>query len=325
MMQLLVPNDVPKDVPKNQQKEFPKKFPKDVSNILFKMKHEMDFSDILMSLKLSCWDWDIRSVELAFQAHARDGLIIVEQYSGGVVGQKVSILPRNSRENGYEVGYSWRSYDRMQMDELNQWGLNMATCMGEGCTKESWFEKKYGTWKEYIGNGLVRVRLMIEFLPGWSEFSNINQAKLFNIFPGFLPITVIIPSTCVVSVVVPLNQSQLAVKYNFEEDIIFTNEKVEKIRQSECQLERNRIFTELMEFFIIKPTMLIHNYRIRDVIYVKLEEWNDQWNDDSKYIDDLMDRMKNVLSIILQDPLYVEPLEPLLLNELKISSKLDQN
>jgi len=267
------------------------------------MKHEMDFSDILMSLSLSCWDWDIRRVELAFQAHARDGLIIVEQYSGGIVGQHVRILPRNSRENVYEVGHSWRSYDRVQMDELHQWGVNMATCMGEGCTKESWFEKKYGTWKENLGNGLVRVRLMIEFLPAWPEFVGINQAKLFNIFPGFLPITVIIPSTCVVSVIIPLNQSQLAVKYNFEEDLVFMNEKVEKIRQSECQFERNRIFTELMEFFIIKPTMLIHNYRIRDVIYVKLEEF--KWNDDSKYIHDLIliDRMKNVLSMVLQDPL----------------------
>ena len=281
-------------------------FPKDLSKIIFRMKHEMGFSDVLMSL--NSYDWDIRRVELAFQAHARDGLIIVEQHSGGIVGQKVRILPRNSRENRYEVGHSWRAYDRAQMDVLYQWGMNTAIGIDEEeHTKESWFEKEYSTWEEDLGNGFVRVRLMIELLPAWPEFVGINQARLFNIFPGFLPIEVIIPSNCVVSVVVPLNQSQLAVKYNFEDDIVFTSEKVVKIRKSECQFERNKIVTELMEFFIIKPTMLIHNYRIRDVIYIKLEEfmWIDECED--KYIHDLMDRMKNVLSTVLQDPLCTHP------------------
>ena len=294
-----------------------KVIPKDISAILFRMKHEMDFSDVVRTLTCNNeWTgtdtWSIRRIELAFQAHARDGLIIVEQQSGGIIGQVIRILPRNSSENTYEVGYSWRTYDRVQMDALYQWGMNNKEKMrDEECTKESWFEKQYSTWKEDLGNGLIKIRLMVSELPSWSQFIGINQSNMFNIFPGFLPITVIIPSKCVFSVLVQLNQHQIAVKYDFEDDIEFASDKINAMALAKSSSKRNKIVMELIEFLIVKPTMLVHSYKMRDSIYTKLEEfmvWIDDCDDIkyTHYIRNMVDRMTNVLSMVLQDPLCVK-------------------
>ena len=75
--------------------------------------------------------------------------------------------------------------------------------------------------------------------------------------------------------------------------------------------ERSRIITELLEFFIIKPTMLIHSYKLRESIYTKMEEfmeWTSTCRDNEyvNYIHDLVYRMSNVLSIVLKDPLCVK-------------------
>ena len=279
--------------------------PTDIAAIVFRMKHEMDLSEV--HVQLTDYDWFIRRVELAFQAHARDGLILVSQYTGGTVGQEIRILPRQLAGHGYEVGYSCRTYNHQQTHIHDQWGMNQGDME---MTKESWFEK-YGTWKVDLGDGLVRICLMIRALPLWSEFDDIDQYTLFHHFPDFLPIEVIIPSICVVSVAIPLDQSQLAVKYNFQEDIDFSREKVEAMAQAQSQFQRNQLVTELLEFFIIKTTMLIQSYKLRNVLYMRMEEfmsWIDQSNDIKYviYIRDLVDRMTTVMSMVLEDPLCVK-------------------
>lgn len=284
-----------------------KQLPKDVLTVVSRMKHEMEFVKVLEELVDR--DWARRRIELGFQAHARDGLLSVQQYSVGVVGQEVLILPRNSREHAHEVGYSWRTYNRNRIDALYEWGMNHGK---PEMASEQWFEE-YGAWKEDLGNGLVRIRLMIGELPHppmWSDsVVDIGQSNLFN--PDFLSIVVIIPSICVVPVAVPLNQEQLAVKYNFVDDIIFAREKVISMALAKSSLERNQIIIELIEFFITKPTMLVHSYKMRDSVYTKLEEfmvWIDKC-DDIKYtgrIRDMVDRMTSVLSTVLEDPLCVK-------------------
>jgi hypothetical protein len=281
--------------------------PTDVSNIVFRMKHEMDQSEVLT--ELLNYDWVIREIELAFQAHARDGLIRVQQLSGGMVGQTVTIIPRVPEEPTYEVGQRWLTYNREQMQHLAAWGEYSGD---KGWTDEDWSEH-YGTWKEDMGNGLVRIRIMIQELPPslFDGFEHRGTTDHYAHFPDFMPIEVIIPSWCVVSMEVPLDQIQIAVKYNFEEDVLFARTKVEEMALADGRAERNKIVTELMEFFIIKPTILIHSYKMRDSIYSKLEEfmvWTEKCDDHEyvSYINDLIMRMLAVITMVREDPLCVK-------------------
>jgi len=281
--------------------------PTDVSNIVYRMKHEMDHAEVLT--ELLDYDWVIREIELAFQAHARDGLIRVQQLSGGMVGQTVTIIPRVPDEPSYEVGHRWLTYNREQMQHLADWGEYAGD---KGWTDEDWSEH-YGTWKEDIGNGLVRVRIMIQELPSslFGGFEHRGTTDHYARFPDFMPIEVIIPSWCVVSTEIPLNQHQRAVKYNFEEDVVFAREQVNALNLAANRVERNQIVTNLIEFLIIKSTMLIHSPKLRNSIYAKLEEfveWANTCNDIkyAYYICDMVDRMSVVLSMVLEDPLCVK-------------------
>ena len=110
---------------------------------------------------------------------------------------------------------------------------------------------------------------------------------------------------------VELDQHQIAVKYDFEDDIEFARDKIENMALAENRSERNRHVKELIEFFIVKPTMLVHSYRMRNSIYTKLEEfmvWIDKCDDIKyvHYIRNMVDRMTTVLSMVLQDPLCVK-------------------
>ena len=278
--------------------------PKDTSTIVFRMKHEMELSGVLGQLIVH-HRMPNRGVELAFQALARDGMIEVEQYSQGVVGQKVTILPRHTGENSCEVGHSWRTHDREQMQRLEPWSKL-------GWTDDDW-SKHYGEWKAFpsaSANGkFISIRLMVRELPAFSDFDAFESLHIVD-FPDFIPVTVIVPPSCVTSIVVPLNQRQIAVKYDFEDDVEFARDKVEDMALAENRAERNKIVTELIEFFIVKPTMLVHSYKMRDSVYKKLEEfmeWIDK-SDDIKYVHyirDMVDRMTTVLSMVLQDPLCV--------------------
>jgi hypothetical protein len=275
-----------------------KLLPDDVLNIVSKMKHEIELSDVIRQL-IAHHRMPNRDIERAFQALARDGMIVVEQYSQGVVGQKVTVLPRNRGEDICEIGHSWKTYNREQMQILEPWSKL-------GWTDDEW-SKNYGEWKACIGSDkFISIRLMIRELPHFSDFNDFEMEIVD--FPEFIPITVIVPSGCVMSTVVPLNQHQIAVKYDFEDDIEFARDKVKNMELAENRLERNRHVTELIEFFIVKPTMLVHSYKIRDSIYTKLEEfmaWTDKCDDIKyvHYITDMVERMTNVLSMVLKDPL----------------------
>jgi len=271
--------------------------PTDVATIVFKMKHEMDLSDALT--ELLHYNWNIRTIELSFQAYARDGLITVQQLSGGRAGQRVTMVSRLPGEQSCEVGHNWPTYNRAHMQRMAAWDM--------GWTDEN-LSKQCGEWKEDLGNGLVRIRIMIDTIPEFTDFNTIENGVISEHFPDFLPIEVIIPSSCVISVEVPLNQQQLAVKYNFEEDIVFARAKVDAMAVASNRIERNQIVTDFIEFLIIKPTILIYSSKLRTSIYTKMEEfieWTTTCNDDKYvcYIKDLVGRMNDVLSRILINPL----------------------
>jgi hypothetical protein len=280
--------------------------PTDVANIVFKMKHEMHLSEVLDELVFP--DWAAREIELAFQAHARDGLIHVQQLSGGRVGQRVIVLSRVSGEQSCEVGKRWPTYDRMQMQRLQTWREYTGTI---NWTDEDW-AYHYATWKKDLGNGYSQIRLMITDLPQLREFESFESQTVhdqYDNFPEFMPIEVIVPSNCVVSVEVPLDQHQLAVKYNFEEDMVFARMKVDEIEHAVTRTDRNKAVTDFIEFLIIKPTMLLHSPKLRDSIYKKLDgfmEWTTTCNDIkyAHYIHDMVVRMSTVLALLVHDPLY---------------------
>jgi hypothetical protein len=281
--------------------------PKDVLSKVFKMKHEMEFAEALYEL-VFC-DWGPREIELAFQAYARDGLIHIQQLSGGRVGQRINISSRVPEEQSCEVGQRWPTYNRVQIQRLQTWTEYTGTI---NLKDEDW-SNNYGTWKKDLGNGYLQIRLMITGLPPFREFESFERRIVydqFDFFPEFMPIHVIVPSNCVISVDVPLDQHQLAVKYNFEEDMVFARTKVDDIENAVTSVDRKKAVTELIEFLIIKPTMLLHSPKLRNSIYKKMDEfmeWTKTCNDIkySSYIRDLVVRMSNVLSLLVDDPLYV--------------------
>jgi len=285
--------------------------PKDVQDIIWKMKHEMEFVSALHDLFHFLNDNSyIREFKLAFQAYARDGFIRVKQYSEGRVGQEVVIFSRIPGQDSSEVGCSWPTYDREQMNRLKSWGEYIGSTIWQDDSLSTY----YGEWKRDLGNGLFHIRIMIDSIPQLTEF-NAFKPQLFSdqydYFPDFIPIDVIVPSTCLVSVVVPLDQRQLAVKYNFEQDVYFARSKVDEMALANNITERIQIVAELIEFFIVKPTMLIHSYKMRDSIYTKLSQlidWLIKCNDTKYviYIRDLVERMTNVLSMIQEDPLCIK-------------------
>jgi len=282
------------------------RLPEAIENQIWKMKHEMELLEVLDHLLFP--DWAMREIELSFQAHARDGLILVQQLSGGRVGQHITILSRVPGEQSQEIGQHWPTYNRIQMQRLQNLEI-----LGEDkvWADEDW-SKHYGTWKKDLGNGYSMIRLMIMDLPQLREFAAFEQQTVheqFEYFPDFMPIEVMVPSNCVGSMVIPLDQHQLAVKYNFEDDMIFARNKVNEIEHATTSMERKKAVTDLIEFLIIKPTMLLHSPKLRTSIYRKMDEfmeWTTTCNDIkyAHYIHDMVLRMSTVLSSLVQDPLY---------------------
>ena len=283
--------------------------PTDVSNIVFKMKHEMDLSEVCSELLDNVTI--IRRIELAFQAYARDGQLRVSQYTGGMVGQSITYTPySHGVEDDTNLGHFWHTYDAEHKHVVEDW----SNTENEDMWSDDGLATHYGSWKEDLGNGLLRIRLMIDeipLLPEFQEFHEFDYQRLFwNHFPGFFPIEVIIPASHVRTIEIPLTQSQIAVKYQFEDDIAFAREKVNAMAKIETGFELNNIIASLLEFFIIKPSMLIHSPKLRIVIHEKIDEFMDlaETYEDKEYvhyIHDLVYRMSNVLSMIVHDPLYV--------------------
>lgn len=148
----------------------------------------------------------------------------------------------------------------------------------------------------------------------FDEFNTMNPQELFwTKFPGFLPIEIIIHSKYVTKSIIKLDQYQIPVKYNFEEDVLFISEKVKQIALSKCQIEKQNILIIIMEFFIIKPTILIHSPKFRETIFKKMDELienidystiNKQFDENTIKIIDVVERMNKVIGEIVIDPLY---------------------
>jgi hypothetical protein len=68
-----------------------------------------------------------------------------------------------------------------------------------------------------------------------------------------------------------------------------------------------------MEFFIVKPTILIHSPKFRETIFKKMDELienidystiNKQFDENTIKIIDVVERMNKVIGEIVIDPLY---------------------
>ena len=294
--------------------------PTDISNIIFRMRHEMDLSEVLTKLITNFTI--IRRIELAFQAYARDGKLRISQYTGGMVGQSITYTPYSQGVetdinlgnfiHTHDLGHFWYTYNTEHMQMIEDWNSTRE----EGAWSDENIAMHYGNWMEDLGNGLTRIRLMINeipLLPEFEDFHGIDEQELFwSHFPGFFPVEVIIPASCVRTINVALTQHQMAVKYNFEEDVDFARKQIHAMGMTETIQERNVLIAELLEFLIIKPSMLIHSSKLRNVIHGKLDEfmdladkYDDTRKEDRRYIRNLVYRMATVLSIIVDDPLYV--------------------
>jgi len=265
--------------------------PTDIAHIVFRMQHEMGLSEVLSDLMKH--DWELRRLALAVQSYALEGRFTVVQLTEGCIGQHISFA---SDTTFVEYGHYWYTYSH------------------EGWANDNWIndniEKNYGTWKEDVGNGLIRVRLMLRWLPSLPDFEEFLYPDLYwNYFPGFIPVDVIMPARCVSSVAVSLDQVQRSIKYAFEEDLVFARAKVDAMAVAETLTAYDQHVMELMEFLIIKPSMLIHGPVLRGSINQIADNFmKNESNEDPVYmrhIYNLVERLSNVLDKIVDDPLYV--------------------
>lgn len=292
--------------------------PTDVSNNIYHMVHELSLSDV--KKELTDRDWHYHRLKTTVQSYATEGLLLVEQLENGMIGQNVTIMSRNGEEVE-SIGFTRRSYNRLLMDVMKHWHQNVSSNKEIKDWTDDDYTTNYGTWKKDIGNGLSRIRLMVNSFPDglhWNgefdefNFNAVNQTNLFwSDFPGFLPIEIIIPSRYVTGSIVELDQHQIPVKYGFEEDVVFTSKKVDRIALSECHIERQQIMIDIMEFFITKPTILVHSPKFRETILKKMDELLESidyltkpFDENTLVVLNVVERMNTVIGAIVTDPLY---------------------
>lgn len=275
--------------------------PTDVVRIIYKMKHEMEFSAILA--ELLDYNWTLRRIELSFQALARDGKLYVSQFTGGCVGQSISLLS----DIEFDFGYGWQTYDPEYTNMLLQHTPHK--------TDNTFWEENYGTWQKNIGSGFKQIRLMIRAFPRlreFDEFQTLSQPFFWKHFPGFFAVSVIIPSICVSVEDIPLEQSQLAVKYDFVDDMTFVREQVDAMSYD---TGTKQYLVDLIEFLSNNPLMLLFSPKLRDVICEKLDEmvdemveWTMRGYDGvyyTHYLQELIERMTETLERIKNDSRYL--------------------
>ena len=210
--------------------------PDAIVDLIYRRLHEICFIDVVRELLDR--DWVTRRIELAFQAHARDGNIHVQQLVGGRVGQQIRLHPL---DEGRDYGRQWPCYDREQRMRLQRWSVDHDPSITGISSTDQKYSDEFGTWRQETGQALVKVRLMIRALPAWIEDQSMDQQQLFwNRFPGFFPVEVIMPHKTVTRSKVPLNQHQLAIKYDFEEDVKFGRGIVDAMSDAKSSAEIRR-------------------------------------------------------------------------------------
>ena len=282
--------------------------PFDVLHTIYRMKHELCLSESFVSITEK--NSIMRRIKLAVQAYAIDGHFQVKQLKEGNIGHHITI----SGGDQADFGHHWRTYDTGTHMLHGTW--DMFTNKNE--VTKGWGDSEWnyycGSWKEELGNGFVRVRLMFSSfpnLPGFDEFHALDQHIQYEFFwtyfHGFLPVEVILPSHCVSTATTPLDEYQLAVKYNFSEDLEFVRRKVNDMNSLESDQDfRTIVMKELMNFFLVKPAVLIHCPELRESLHQEMDAIM-EWHTDKRGAGDLyqlMQKMYIVLSDNVEDPLY---------------------
>ena len=293
--------------------------------------HELHMADV--HTEFYAQDLLIRRLEIILQHYASEDRIRVHLCKDGKVGQEVYLIhPFTENEEqdliSGNIGRSWNTYDEQEDAWMTFWLKDSSLTESDAeyhYTDEDW--DQYSRWSSDDGDGLTRVRLMLKELPNHPDFDELDELRssdnFLTYYPGFLPVHVTLSVRCITDTEIPLNNSQLAIKYGFKRTVTKLSALMRNL-DGLNQYQSHDIFVSAIEILMKEPSMLIHYPVFRRVFIGKMKELRDFIRTDvqnrtiigkhstrsfqAKYdrIDTLLLQMKDVLKGIKTDPNYAE-------------------
>jgi len=294
-----------------------KRLPDVLSDIVAKNLHELYMADLLPSLQFG----QLRRLKIIMQHYASEGRIRIIIHKGGKIGQSVYLihpLPMDDDQDLFSdnIGRSWNTFDEQQNNWMTSWREERGIGTVEAYTDEDWYQ--FSKFTINHSDNISSARIMLNYIPDHPAFAELEDLRLVDNFithyPGFIPIYVMIPTLHISTEEIPLTTMQLSIKYGFKE----TADIVSQMMYSAEGLNFNKtheIFANIMEHLIHNPTILIHSSRFRSKLCQKIEElqtYIDNNRPPRRYrtfydrIQLIINRIKDVLQSIRDDPLYVE-------------------
>lgn len=311
-----------------------KLLPTVLGDMVAKNVHELHMVDVHTEFYQQ--DLLMRRLEIIMQHYASADRIRVHMCKDGKVGQEVYLIhPFTDNEDqplsSGDIGRSWNTFDEQTDDWMAFWlkDSNLTESDPEyHYTDEDW--NQYSNWTSDDGNygdGFSRVRLMLHHLPDHPDFDELDELRssdnFLTYYPGFLPVYVTLPTHCISTTEIPLNNMQLAIKYEFTQTLTQFSELM-RGHDGLNQYQSHDVMVSAIELLMKNPTMLIHYPVFRRVFMRKMEELLDFIRSDvqkkttigkhstrsfqAKYdhIEKLIWQMKDVLKGIKMDPNYAE-------------------
>lgn len=303
--------------------------PSVLGDIVAKNLHELNMADVLSEFHEL--DMAMLRLEIIMQHYASQGRIRIIQFSGGKVGQEIHLIhpitdDGNDMSNG-NVGRSWNIFDEREDEFMNWWrksGVITESDPEYHYTYEDWYD--YSNWNINYGDGLSRVRIMLQHIPDHPDFDEIDDLNtgenFVSKYPNFIPIFITVPTNCISKVEVHLNTIQLSIKHGFKQSATIISSLLNSTAV-ETQSQLHEIFGTIMEHLIMHPAILIYAPHFRFIFYQKLDELRKYINEHLhnavkepidtttpfyiKYtrIEQILHTMDNVMRGIRSDPEFV--------------------
>ena len=300
-----------------------------LGDIVAKNVHELNMATVHTEFYQQ--DLLMRRLEIILQHYASADRIRVHLCKGGRVGQDIYLSHPFTDNEDHPlsiIGRSWDTFDEQEDAWMTFWlkESNLTESDPEyHYTDEDW--DRFSSWTDNYGNGFSRVCLMLHCLPDHPDFAELNELRsndnFLTYYPGFLPVYVTLPTHCISTTEISLNNTQLAIKYGFYRTVTQFSELM-RGADGLNQYQSHDIFVSSIELLMKEPSILIHLPVFRRVFMRKMEELLNFIRSDArstltigkhstrsfkaKYvrIEKLIWQMKDVLKGIKTDPNYAE-------------------
>lgn len=257
------------------------RLPNVLGDIVAKNLHELSMADVMTEFR--ALDIPMLRLEIIMQHYASQGYIRIVQFSGGRVGQEIYLIhplteDGNDMTSG-NVGRSWNTFDEQADAWMTVWREEGSVTEADPeyhYTDEDWYD--YSNWNIHYGDGLSRVRIMLQCIPEHPDFAELDmlhsEDNFITQYPGFIPVFITVPNNCISNIEIPLNTIQLSIKHGFKETASIISTMMKGMNEATLS-QTHDIFASIMEHLIMHPAILIYAPHFRAIFYKKLNEMRD--------------------------------------------------